>query len=503
MILTSTTTYQRLASCRPHMSKPKSLLIALRATFLAGLWSALSPIALLLGITIGSTALAETPPAVITLDLDSAIQRAMQNDHRISEKQALVGVSEGLVAEAEGALGLQLETTFFVGATTDVEGGFFEEGTTNGNNSNVRDDLYDPDGFGPWFNLQFRAIQPLYTFGKGEHYRNAALQKVIVDQQEVNVQRGNSAVDVAKAYYGYLTAKSAAAALSSSIEQLESAQSTAQALSEKDNSDIKPSDLYVLSSGLGQARKFLAQAKGLENVAMAGLRTLTGIPSGTILEVADRRLRPLPLPEKTLEALQQEALAGRPEMAQLAAGLAARRALVDASKAEQYPNIFAGVVGGAAYAPNRDTLDNPYLVDPFNYYAATPILGVQWEWQPSRQDAKTAQAEAELAALVEKKAFALQGIPFEVAEAYYQMRAAHEGLNHLEGAARDARRALNARYLDFEAGVEEPKAVLEALKDYTLTYADYLLTVNEYNMQVMQLKKATAQLDTAAVNSTP
>lgn len=435
---------------------------------------------------------AEAP--VIELDLDGAIARAMQHDHRISEKQALVGVSEGLVAEAEGALGLQVEGVFALAVTTDVDGGFFENGTTNGNNSNVRDDLYDVDGLGPWFNLQFRVLQPLYTFGKGYYYREAAVNKVIVDQQEVTVQKGNSALDIAKAYYGYLTARSGRLVLDDTLEQLENASATAQKLSEQPGSAIKQSDLYVLSSGIGQARKFRAQAAGLEKVAMAGLRALTGIPAGTELKVKDRRLRPLPFPEEALDVLQQQALAGRPEMRQLEAGLAARRALVEAKISEQYPNIFAGVIGSAAYAPGRDTLDNPHIIDPFNHYAATPVVGLQWSWSPSRQDAQAAQEEAELAALVEKKAFAMQGIPFQVAEAYYQMVAAYEGLQHLEAASRDARRALTARYLDFEAGVEEPEQVLQSLKDYTLTYGDYLLTVNEYNMQVMTLRKVTASL---------
>lgn len=444
---------------------------------------------------ISTAALAQTAPSnTIELDLEGAIARAMIHDHRIGEKQALVGVSEGLVAEAEGALGVQVEGVLALAVTTDVDGGFFTDGTVAGNNQNVRDDLYDPDGFGPWFNLQFRVVQPLYTFGKGYYYKQAAESKVLVDQQEVNVQRGKSALDVAKAYFGYLTARSGRLALESTIDQLESASKLAEELSQQSGSSIKPSDLFVLSAGLGQARKFRAEAAGLEQVALAGLRALTGVPTDTELTIADRRLRPLPLPEATLEALQQQALSGRPEMAQVEAGLKARRALVEAKMAEQYPNLFAGVIGTAAYSPNRETLDNPYIIDPFNNYAATPVIGLQWDWKPSRQAAQRAQEEAELAALVEKKAFAMQGIPFEVAEAYYQMKAAHEGLNHLEGATRDARRALNARYLDFEAGIEEPERVLDSLRSYTLTYGDYLLTVNAYNMHIMKLRQVTGTL---------
>ena len=59
---------------------------------------------------------------------------------------------------------------------------------------------------------------------------------------------------------------------------------------------------------------------------------LTGVAPENGLELADKRLRPVELPEGDLKALQSQALLHRPEMRQLAAGLQARREWMLAKK---------------------------------------------------------------------------------------------------------------------------------------------------------------------------
>jgi len=145
-------------------------------------------------------------------------------------------------------------------------------------------------------------------------------------------------------------------------------------------------------------------------------------------------------PEGSLAAHIARALERRPEMAQLEAGLRARRALVKAKRAEARPDIYAGVVGSLSYAPNRDRLDNPYIYDLFNHVGATPVIGIRWQLASGVQPARVARAQAELEALVSKAAFAREGIPFQVAEAWHQAQAGRRVVRALEAASRSARR---------------------------------------------------------------
>lgn len=423
------------------------------------------------------------------LTLEKAIQLAQQNDARALEKRYEAEAAAALAQEAEGAGGWLLDMTSALALTTEVDGGFFDNNCTNNcGNQNVRDDLYDPDGITPFISIKAALIKPLYTFGKIENYKAAAEQLEVIKTEDVTLQHAATGMDVVKAWYGNLAALGGIALLSEAMDRLTAAEDIAQELIDEDDSDISEGDLYTLKAGKGLIQKFLAQAEGIQKTAHAGLALLTNQDPNS-MTLASKRLRPLPLPAASLEEMQERALSQRPEMRQLAAGLKARRSLIKAKQAEGRPNIFAGVAGSVAWAPGRDQLDNPHIFDPFNHYAASPLVGVQWKWQGSRTEAQVTQAEAQLRALEAKGEFASAGIPFQVAEAWYKVEAGYKAQRALSTASRDARRAMLSAYLDFEAGTGEPAKALEALKTYVLTYADYLLTVNNYNNDVINLRR--------------
>lgn len=425
------------------------------------------------------------------LTLESAIQLAQQNDVRALEKRFEAEAAAALAQEAEGAGGWLLDMTSALALTTEVEGGFFDQNCNNNcDNDNVRDDLYDADGITPFIAIKAALIKPLYTFGKIENYKAAAEQLVVIKTEDVTLQHAETGMDVVKAWYGNLASIGGIALLTEAMDRLTAAEDIAQGLLDEDEGDISEADLYTLKAGKGLIEKFLAQAEGIQKTAHLGLALLTNQDPAT-MELATKRLRPLPLPADSLEDMQERALSQRPEMRQLAAGLKARRSLVQAKQAEGRPNIFAGVAGSVAWAPGRDQIDNPHVYDPFNHYAASPLIGMQWKWQGSRTEAQVTQAEAQLRALEAKGQFASAGIPFQVAEAWFKVEAGHKAHIALNGAARDARRAMLSAYLDFEAGTGEPAKALEALKTYVLTYADFLLTVNNYNNDVINLRRLT------------
>ena len=93
---------------------------------------------------------------------------------------------------------------------------------------------------------------------------------------------------------------------------------------EKGEGNVKQTDLFALQTGLGLINRFKAEARALQKVAYAGLKLLTGVGSDVDIELADKRLEPVPLPEQTLEQFQQMAMTERPEMRQVEAGLEAR-----------------------------------------------------------------------------------------------------------------------------------------------------------------------------------
>jgi len=434
-----------------------------------------------------SAASAET----IVMNLDKAVERAFSTDPRISEKEKLVEAARGLVEEAEGAESWIFDVNTFLGLSPDIKGGIFED---EEGNINIDADAFDFDGVSPWYSLTFEIVYPFSTLGKAESYTEAALNNIKIQTGEVELQRTRTYIDVSRAYYGYLASRDAVAMMDDANKRVMSAIEMVEAWIEEGEGNVKQSDLFALQTGLGLINRFNAEAQALQKVAYAGLRLLTGVGRGTNIELADKRLEPTPLPEKTLEEFQQMAMKQRPEMTQVEAGLKARRALLSAKNAEKYPNFYTGVVGSISYSPNRPRLDNISIFDPFNHAGATPVVGMKWDWWSGRQSGQETQAQGEYSAMIEKKSFAQIGIPFEVEEQYHQVHAHHKMVQEMYNSARAGRRWMVASLADFEAGLEDADRVMAAFQAYVLAYSDYLRVVNDYNLHVARLRVVTGEI---------
>lgn len=443
-----------------------------------------------LAVILGTwTCVATLPIQAQTVNLQQAIAMSLNADPRIKEREQLVEQARALLEEAQGNNGLRLDANLFVGLSPQVEGGIFQGGRTSG--TVLRDDGRSLHGLSDWTMLQFSIVKPLYTFGKIESYTEAAKGNIDVKRQDSRLQRGNTILDVHRAYYGYLTARDTRRMLDDVYSKVDSSLTRVERLLKEENPQVKQSDLYELQSKRAVLKKYLAQAQAVQTVSLNGLKVLTGVGVDGDLSVADDSISAVSLPAPSLPDYQAKALSSRPEFAQLEAGLHARRALVDAKKAEMYPNVYAGVVGSFAYSSRRDTLDNPYIYDPFNHAGLTPVVGMKWDLAFDVVPARVSQAQAELEALLAKNRFAMLGIPFEVAEAYAQVQASYQATQDLAVGAAAARRWMVASFADFIAGLESVARVSEALKSYATTQADYLLTINEYNMNVAKLASVT------------
>ena len=426
------------------------------------------------------------------LGIDRAIELALNRSPQVEEKRAFVRKAEGLLAEANGSGGLRYSVDTFLALTTNVDGGFFEDGEESCSaDCRPRDDEFDFDeGISMWGGLTFNIIKPLMTFGRLEGYQEAAQHNILVKQQDVELQRDRIRLDVVRAYYGYLTARDSRLLLEDTRKRLEAALELVIEWLEEAEGNVTQSDRYALESGLGLIDNYLAEASGLEQIAMAGLKLLTGIDT-EVIELKDKRLNPVEFPEESLEQWIQTAFDNRPEFRQVEAGLAARRALVSATRSEKKPIVFAGVAGTFAYAPGRDKLSNPHIFDNFNHAALSPLLGMRWQWEQGAQPARVAQAQAELDALIHTASFAREGIPFQVEEQFVLVNSKYESQQSMRSSARAARRWMISAYADFEAGLERADKILTAMQVYVVAYSEYLKAVNDYNNHVHKLQSVS------------
>jgi len=452
--------------------------------------SRLSPLLLLVLLPL-SQGQAET----VVLDLQQAVDRALEVDPRITEKERYVDLARAQLREVRGASDWALDMNTFLGFAPKVRGGIFETTNTDGTKSiGVPSDAFDINGLSPWYYLDIALIKPLHTFGKITHYSKAAAGNIQVKRGDIQLARAQTRMDIAKAYFGYLAARDTRRMLDDMLNKLQAALDLLQGWLDNDEGDVKQSSLFALQTGTALVRRYQAEAQGYERITLEGLRILTGVSPMDEVQVADRRLKPLPLPEGSLKELTARAMTLRPEIQQLAAGLDARREYMLAKRSESMPNIYAGLAGSISYAPGRKDLTDISIYDPFYYAGMTPVIGLKWDWNSGRQPAQVAQAKAELDATLALRDQARMGIPFQVAEQYHAVHSYHEMVRQLYKGSRSGRRWLISTYADFEAGVEETDNLVAAFQGYAAAYGDYLKVVNAYNMHVERLRMVTGDI---------
>jgi outer membrane protein len=430
-----------------------------------------------------------------SVTLAQAVEMSLAADPRIKESEQLVESARALLQEAQGNKGWRISANAFVGLAPEFKGGFYQNGATSATSGGTpRSDAYHIDGLSDWEHIEFALIKPLYTFGKIEHYSEAAEGNIEVKRGELKKTRSDTVYDTKRAYFGYLTARDVRVFLEDMQSRLKQAIGTTDRQLKDQNGDATQSDLYALQTAKGLLGKYVNQARALEKISLDGLKVLTGAGLKSDLTVADQNIEPVSFPKVDLSDFQARALMDRPEMQELEAGLRARRALVSAKRADRMPDVYAGIVGTFNYASNRDRLNNPYINDPFNGGGLTPVVGVKWDTVFGAADAKVNQAQAELEALNHKKAFALEGIPFEISTAYANAQANFESQKELAEGAMAARRWMVASLADFSAGLQKGDRVADAVKNYTLAQTEYLRTINDYNMDVAQLARLSGEL---------
>jgi len=427
------------------------------------------------------------------ITLDQATEMALNSDPRIDEQRANVARAQALIERVQGEGGVRVSANLFAGLAPKASDGIFTNGTNTcpAGGCTLRDDGNDLDeGITVTTGLTAAIIQPLYTFGKLANYGEAARLNRDVKASEIALARGETWLTVRRAYWGYLAARDTRRMLQGVKRKVEATRDDLRDDAEEGRATM--SQLYAIESGAARLERYLAEAQSVESIAIDGLKTIIGVPIDAEIEVAERRIEPIALPEAPLGELADRALAQRPEMAMAENGQAAMRSYVAARKSERYPNLYAGVVAGASYTPGRDRLNNPYINQPLNQEAyAAPVIGLQWDFNPGVMRANVSEAEARLQGVVAKAKLARQGIPFQVTEAYHQAHGLDRQISALDDAKDSTRKWMVSSFLDFQAGLIDGGKLAEAVRANTETQADYFRAINDYNMSVARLAVAT------------
>lgn len=419
-------------------------------------------------------------------DLSDCIKKALKDNPELRESQLGIKIAKSRMKLADAASKPRLDLLTYTGVVPRARG----------------DAVFSPDSensIEPYRHLnmfiagEVLAIQPLYTFGKITSAKRAAHYGVEAEEGGVEAKRSEIILKVKEYFYSYLLAIELLDLVKEVKKEVDEAKRIATKLFEKETGTVTELDLFKLNVASAELQKYEEEAKKGVELAKSALKMVMGLPHDEDISISTRRLEPERIVLLDLDAYIAKAKMNRGEFKQLAAGLIAKKALLDMAEAERLPDIFIAFRVAGAYAPNRTYQENPFYDDPFRYFHAGPAIGLKWSFDFGTVKAKIESARAEYEQLLRKKDFADVGIPLQVKKAYLDIIENKEKIGIAEKGIENAKNWMVSALLSYDMGVGEARDVLEGLAAYAKQKRDLFEAVYHFNMAVAELTRAVGE----------
>jgi outer membrane protein TolC len=342
---------------------------------------------------------------------------------------------------------------------------------------------------GVYVSGQMDLTQPLYTFGKITHARNAARAGLEAQQALANEAAGDAASDAARAYWGLKLARELGYMLDDGIETIEKAKGNFDK-----RTDVTIQDRQRVAVLLAEAKARRAEAAQGEAQALAGLRAITNTADADI-DDAELVAVDKPLPEKNqLDAVAKQ----RPQSVAAEAGAHAYDELAKYQASYYFPDI--AIVGFAFGAKAQGVTDPPgaFAYDPYNRLGAGLLLAMQWQIEPWTVKARTERARAEAHKMKAQSELATLGASYDAQTAVSEASAAKAKVG-ATAEGEKAARAWLASVLQNEAiGTAEAKDLADAYIAWFQMKARWLEAVYQWNVAVVRVGRATGEFRAGA-----
>ena len=328
---------------------------------------------------------------------------------------------------------------------------------------------------------------PLWTFGKITALQNAAGAQARLGEHEIQKEKNQVKMDVRKAYFGLQLARSSRQLLDTAAGMLDGAIDKLQKTIDEGEGDEL--DLLKLRTFRAELDGRRSEAQKFEDIALAGLKFLTGVSGsfdidGNELKVAPHKLQPVAV-------YMQAARLHRPDVNMARVGVEARKAQVELAKAKLYPDVGVTLSAAWSRAPEISDQLNPYVRDDANYFRYGFAFGMRWSLDFLPAAARVAQARAQLEQNRAIERYALGGVGAEVETVYAEVADADRREKAYGAAEGYAKRWMIQVNQGIDIGTMEEKDLVDPARQYALQRFSHLNAMLDLNIALSKLSLVT------------
>ena len=419
------------------------------------------------------------------LSVDDCVRIATLEGAQVATARAKVGEYEARVRQVGSVYWPKLNAMALVAPMYTVTG--------NGYDRNFKQEYTHLRDWGASTNLEMLMVQPLYTFGRAEAGKDAALELVEVERGRLQAARSAVALQVRRLYYTHLFAHSIVPTLRQAIKVLEDARGRAEKMYEAGSGEVTQVELAKLDYGLSEARRFALLARDGAQLAVAALGHVMGMHRDDVFALADTSMPPLPPDDATLSlsAAYDAARAQRAEWSQLEHGKKAAIAWASAESRANFPVLFLAGQLRYGYAPTRDRDTNPWHFDNFNTVSGGLALGLKFDLDPVLAAAKADVAAASQAQVDALSKEARTGIAFQVRQAHDDLTRARQSVGISEAGFLATRQWMTSAATAYQSGMGEARDLLEGLAAHLQAKRALLESLQSFHIAAAELRHAT------------
>lgn len=438
-------------------------------------------------LTAAETKVVEPATNVVGLTLPEILKRAEKNAALVKDLKALKRTAQLKMSEVNVNRWLP---TFDM----KVFGGVVPDATVNRSNvndyrSNELENGLSFGDMGGFVRGEINAIQPIYTFGKISAFEDMASHAPAIAGYEGAKKISELRQIVKRAFYTLQLAIESIAILAEVEQKLDDAANKVEELLVKNADNVSEVDRLKIRVFMADSKTRRLDAERAQRLSRSALAEIAGLSGEWDIE-------PRSLIAEEMAALKKEdvisaALRAKPEINQLSEFIGVKEAEYRTAKADLFPTFFIGGKVDYAKAPGRTDIDNPYLVDDFNYLNYGVVLGLKQDLGFFRTSNRMDQLKAEIDRLMAQRDQLIIKSKLDAERSFEEAVSAADGIKVNEDGFRAARSWLTSAGLSFNLGTSETKDVLESFAAYFKARADLIKSIYTLNLALMDLSGAS------------
>ncbi len=422
---------------------------------------------LAMGLMLGSACgiLASSSAFAQEMTLQQSVAKAIENNRTIKMMQAQVMNAEGVLKQAKGARGLNVNW--------QASGSHINNGRPT---KILRWTIKQPNKS---FSNVITAGYPIYTGGLLESNIKGAQIGTTISELNLENVRQQVKLQATQDYYKILECQNNVDVQKNSVIQLAAHERVAQA--KFDAGVVPKTDLLSSQVQLANARQNLVLAQNDLQMAVSNFNQVIGQDVNASVEPTDSYLKEFKYP-LTLQECMQQALNNRPD------GFAARESVKQAQEA-----VRAAKAGGLPQVSlvAQKTIAGDSMFDDGQKDLTTYGVNASWDiFDNNVTNAKVAQAEANLYKAEENASNTDSQIQLDVRNAYLSMLAAKQNIDTTMVAVKQAAENDRIAQIRYEAGVGTNIDRLDANVAYVTAQTNHNRALYNYTVGLAALDRA-------------